>query len=149
MIDDNYSFEIDDKDINVIQQNDNTPQINDSQIDINQSLSELVNQLNELRSEVNKLLNRLNKRIKTDILNQNDVKTIHKRVNRTSPINTSKYLNEEQRDKVLEFIQQEDILNRIRKSNQKVIFVKRLVKESLGISLTPYMTTKIINLIKL
>ena len=81
---------------------------------------------------------------------QNNPQTEHpvrRRTNRSFPLNKSKFLNEEQRDQVLQFASdnKETIMNQPR--SNRIPFLQNLVREQLNINLSLYMTSKLIQLI--
>ena len=156
--------------------NDNTnnnAEMNEFAIEL-EELTRLVNQLIEVKNEVkahldkfcnkmsrqvkqkNKELERERERMNNNNENDNDpevskVKVIRRRTNRSAPLNRSKYLNEEQRDQVLAFVNQEETLNLIKAQPQssRISFVQKLIRENFNINLSLYMTGKIISILKL
>ena len=76
-----------------------------------------------------------------------DVKPIKRRTNRSFPLNRSKFLNEEQRDQVLQFAfdNKDEIIKQSR--SNRITFLQNLVREKLNINLSLYMTGKVIQII--
>ena len=150
----------------------NNAEMNEFAIEL-EELTRLVNQLIEVKNEVkahldkfcnkmsrqvkqkNKELERERERMNNNNENDNDempkVKVIRRRTNRSAPLNRSKYLNEEQRDQVLAFVNQEETLNLIKAQPQssRISFVQKLIRENFNINLSLYMTGKIISILKL
>ena len=80
--------------------------------------------------------------------NNSDVKPIRRRTNRSFPLNRSKFLNEEQRDQVLQFAfdNKDEIIKQSR--SNRITFLQNLVREKLNINLSLYMTGKVIQIIQ-
>ena len=78
----------------------------------------------------------------------NELNPIRRRTNRSFPLNKSKFLNDEQRDQVLQFASdhKETIMNQPR--SNRIQFLQNLIREQLNINLSLYMTNKLINLIQ-
>ena len=76
----------------------------------------------------------------------NELNPIRRRTNRSFPLNKSKFLNDEQRDQVLQFASdhKETIMNQPR--SNRIQFLQNLIREQLNINLSLYMTNKLINL---
>ncbi len=74
---------------------------------------------------------------------------IRRRTNRSFPLNKSKFLNDEQRDQVLEFANQNKELIKNQPIANRIPFLQNLVREQLNINLSIYMTTKLINLLNI
>ncbi|KAK8877919.1 hypothetical protein M9Y10_004682 [Tritrichomonas musculus] len=74
---------------------------------------------------------------------------IRRRTNRSFPLNKSKFLNDEQRDQVLEFANQNKELIKNQPIANRIPFLQNLVHEQLNINLSIYMTTKLINLLNI
>ena len=79
--------------------------------------------------------------------NNSNVKPIRRRTNRSFPLNRSKFLNEEQRDQVLQFAfdNKDEIIKQSR--SNRITFLQNLVREKLNINLSLYMTGKVIQII--
>ena len=82
-----------------------------------------------------------------NIDNNSNVKPIRRRTNRSFPLNRSKFLNEEQRDQVLQFAfdNKDEIIKQSR--SNRITFLQNLVREKLNINLSLYMTGKVIQII--
>ncbi|KAK8885999.1 hypothetical protein M9Y10_041458 [Tritrichomonas musculus] len=74
---------------------------------------------------------------------------IRRRTNRSFTLNKSKFLNDEQRDQVLEFANQNKELIKNQPIANRIPFLQNLVHEQLNINLSIYMTTKLINLLNI
>ena len=72
---------------------------------------------------------------------------VRRRTNRSFPLNKSKFLNDEQRDQVLQFASdnKETIMNQPR--SNRIQFLQNLIREQLNINLSLYMTGKLIQII--
>ena len=116
-----------------------------------EDLTLLINHLIELKNEVNSLLSKYCNKTLKKIKQKNTEKVIRKRLNRTSPLNKSKYLNEEQRDILLNYVNEEETLNLIKAQpkSTRISFVQKLIKENFGINLSLYMTGKLISILKI
>ena len=79
----------------------------------------------------------------------NSERQIRRRTNRSFPLNKSKYLNEEQRDKVLQFANENKESIKNQPSSNRIQFLQNMVHEQLNINLSLYMTGKIISLLKI
>ena len=77
----------------------------------------------------------------------NELNPIRRRTNRSFPLNKSKFLNDEQRDQVLQFASdhKETIMNQPR--SNRIQFLQNLIREQLNINLSLYMTGKLIQII--
>ena len=71
---------------------------------------------------------------------------IRRRLNRSYPLNRSKFLNEEQRDQVLQFASNHktEILNQL--GGNRIQFFQNLVRDRLNINLSLYMSGKLIQI---
>ena len=74
------------------------------------------------------------------------VRPIRRRLNRSYPLNRSKFLNEEQRDQVLQFASNHktEILNQL--GGNRIQFFQNLVRDRLNINLSLYMSGKLIQI---
>lgn len=79
----------------------------------------------------------------------NSERQIRRRTNRSFPLNKSKYLNEEQRDQVLQFANENKESIKNQPSSNRIQFLQNMVHEQLNINLSLYMTGKIISLLKI
>ena len=125
--------------------------IEQSDLLMQEDITLLLNHLIELKNEVNSLLNKYCNKTLKKIKQKNTEKVIRKRLNRTSPLNKSKYLNEEQRDILLNYVNEEETLNLIKAQpkSTRISFVQKLIKENFGINLSLYMTGKLISILKI
>lgn len=74
-------------------------------------------------------------------------KVIHRRTNRSFPLNKSKNLNDEQRNKVLAFANENKQLILDQPSATRNEFLQKLVHDKLNINLSAYMSCKIITML--
>ena len=74
-------------------------------------------------------------------------KVIHRRTNRSFPLNKSKNLNDEQRNKVLAFANENKQLILDQPSATRNEFLQKLVHDKLNINLSAYMSGKIITML--
>lgn len=76
-------------------------------------------------------------------------KVIHRRTNRSFPLNKSKNLNDEQRNKVLAFANENKQLILDQPSATRNEFLQKLVHDKLNINLSAYMSCKIITMLSI
>lgn len=74
-------------------------------------------------------------------------KVIHRRTNRSFPLNKSKNLNDEQRNKVLEYTKNNKELIMNQQPDTRNEFLQKLVRDNLNINLSSYMASKIITML--
>lgn len=121
--------------------------LNDIKNEIKDLLSQFYNDLNEMKHEDN------NTNQPSDI---NDSTAIQRSIRRTrknrhAPLNTSKNLSSEQRTKVINFMNQEEVLDEIRSIEPtiRMHYVKEMIHDKLDINLSMYMVSKLLNVISL
>ncbi|KAK8836384.1 hypothetical protein M9Y10_039727 [Tritrichomonas musculus] len=71
----------------------------------------------------------------------------HRRIHRSFPLNRSKFLSDEQREKVLEFANTNKDLILNQPLSDRMKFLKKIVHEQLKTNLSEYMACKIINIL--
>ena len=103
-------------------------------------------QIDHIISELLALKEELNNQSNEPSTEQPTEQPIRRRTNRSFPLNRSKFLNEEQRDQVLQFASdnKDTIMNQPR--SNRIPFLQNLVHEQLNINLSLYMTGKIIQI---
>ncbi|KAK8888195.1 hypothetical protein M9Y10_039259 [Tritrichomonas musculus] len=99
-------------------------------------------------TQINRIINELIS-FRDDLQNQQQQQTqiTRRRLNRSYPLNRSKFLNNEQRNQVLQFAlnNKEQVLNQAQPN--RLMFLQNMIKEQLNISISTYMTERIINII--
>ena len=101
-------------------------------------------------TQINRIINELIS-FRDDLQNQqqtqNEAQITRRRLNRSYPLNRSKFLNNEQRNQVLQFAlnNKEQVLNQAQPN--RLMFLQNMIKEQLNISISTYMTERIINII--
>lgn len=71
----------------------------------------------------------------------------HRRIHKSFPLNRSKFLSDEQREKVLEFANTNKDLILNQPLSDRMKFLKKIVHEQLKTNLSEYMACKIINIL--
>ena len=116
-----------------------------------QRIDQIISELLALKEELNNQTNHpTESQTEPQIEQPTNPQTEHpvrRRTNRSFPLNKSKFLNDEQRDQVLQFASdnKETIMNQPR--SNRIPFLQNLVREQLNINLSLYMTGKIIQII--
>ncbi|KAK8860471.1 hypothetical protein M9Y10_012136 [Tritrichomonas musculus] len=97
-------------------------------------------------TQINRIINELIS-FRDDLQNQQQTQITRRRLNRSYPLNRSKFLNNEQRNQVLQFAlnNKEQVLNQAQPN--RLMFLQNMIKEQLNISISTYMTERIINII--
>ena len=117
---------------------------------MDQHIDYIISELNALKEELINNSYTIEKKNDSDNNNsQNNcsLKPIRRRTNRSFPLNRSKFLNEEQRDQVLQFASdnKEEIMNQPR--SNRIPYLQNLVYNKLDINLSLYMAGKVIQII--
>ena len=127
-------------------------------------IDHIISELNTLKDVINELMEKKNDERSDDSLSQRSQtdeqspaqsdepnseqpqRPIRRRLNRSYPLNRSKFLNEEQRDQVLQFASNHktEILNQL--GGNRIQFFQNLVRDRLNINLSLYMSGKLIQI---
>lgn len=105
-----------------------------------ESLQSIINGINDLRKEIKNLIKLHKKSNSADN---------HKscRPNRSHLFNRSKFLEITDQDRLIEFIHQQDIIDKISAAapHNRITLLRKLIQENLNLNISTYMTMKLIN----
>ena len=78
---------------------------------------------------------------------ESSVEHPHPRLNRTHIFNRSKFLNIEDHDRLLQYVQSKNVIDAVSKvePHKRVSLLRRLIYDNLNLSISMYMTQKLIN----
>ena len=113
-------------------------------------IDHIISELNTLKDVINELMEKKNDERSDEQSparsDEHTVRPIRRRLNRSYPLNRSKFLNEEQRDQVLQFASNHktEILNQL--GGNRIQFFQNLVRDRLNINLSLYMSGKLIQI---
>ena len=121
--------------------------LNDIKNEIKDLLSQFYNDLNEMKHDDNNTNQPSNLNASTAI--QRSIRRTRK--NRHAPLNISKNLSSEQRTRVINFMNQEEVLDEIRsiEPSIRIHYVKEMIHDKLDINLSMYTASKLLNVISL
>ncbi|KAK8864099.1 hypothetical protein M9Y10_004701 [Tritrichomonas musculus] len=125
------------------QNQDNTNTNEEQEQEQNNNEQDQITQINRIINELISFRDDLQNQQQT----QNEAQITRRRLNRSYPLNRSKFLNNEQRNQVLQFAlnNKEQVLNQAQPN--RLMFLQNMIKEQLNISISTYMTERIINII--
>ena len=84
-----------------------------------------------------------------DETNNQTPKPIRRRTHRSFPLNRSKFLNIEQREQVLHFVNENKELIMNQSRSDRTPFLQNLIRDQLNINLSTYMTERLISILQI